>query len=159
MLEPKAAGADAAAADRAVRRAPALGRAPRVEDLKAAIALVERQVRVPEEDRVGAGKPPPQAGEAPASRPGVVDQRDPDALRLDRPLGWQLAPELGVVDVAVDREDRPAERFELGEHGPGAEVAEVDDSVGRAKLFHAPLRQAARPLRKMRVGDDRQAHA
>ena len=81
-LERQLAGGRTGQAHRAGGGSPALGRAARVEDLKAVgSALVQRDVRVPEDHRVGVGEPGSQPREPARRGPGVVDDRDPCALR------------------------------------------------------------------------------
>ena len=45
--------------------------------------LVQRDVRVPEDDRVGVGEAAAHPRQAPGGRPGVVDHRDPHAAGDD----------------------------------------------------------------------------
>jgi hypothetical protein len=155
MAELDPAVGDGAQAHRAVRRSAALGRAARIEDLEIVANLVERHVRVSEEDSVGVGKPSAHPLQA-ASRPaGVVQQSDNHPVEIERYLFWQLAPQLGAVDVPVDRGDR-SEVLELQEHLSLAEVAEVDDQVGGGELRDASVRQATGASRQMGVGDQRE---
>jgi hypothetical protein len=83
-----------------------------------------------------------------------VDHSDRHAVEIERELFWQLSPQLGAVDVPVNCGDR-SETLELQEHLSLAEVAEVDDQVGRIELLDASLRQAAGAPRQVRVGDQR----
>ena len=75
------------------------------------------------------GKRRAQALEPAVGEPAVVDHRDPRAVGVDDPDGRQPGPQLGRVDVAVDRVDGRPERLELGEHGRLDEVAGVEDGV------------------------------
>ncbi len=80
------AALDAREAHRVGGGPAALGRAARVEDLKAVLgALVQRQVRVAEDHGVGAvAEAPAHAREPAAPRAGVVDHRDAGLARPPR---------------------------------------------------------------------------
>ena len=98
------------------RPPPALGRAPGVEDLKAVLGLLmQRQVRVAEDHRVGLGEAPAHPAEPPLGRAGVVQDRDRGAAGLERGDRRQRFAHLGVVDVAVHG-DHGGVGLELPQH-------------------------------------------
>jgi hypothetical protein len=124
-----------------------------------AVALVEREVRVAEDDRVGAGELGAQALETTSLRARVVDDPDPCALGLEDDAIGQLGADLGNVDVAVHGNERGADRRDLGKRLGAGEVARVDDRVGAREVVDARLRKAARPARHVGVGNERDPHA
>src|SRR5579862_2731733 len=80
QLEAQLAALDQGNSHARPRRAPALRRAPGVEDLKPVLGpLVQREVRVAKDDGVGGGEATSQTAEPAVSRPGVVDDGDPSA--------------------------------------------------------------------------------
>ncbi len=91
-------------------------------------------------------------------RPG--DVRQPDARAAERPLqaGREEVADPRAVDVAVDRVDRGTEPAQQLEHGDVAQVAGVEDRVGRRALLQAGRRDRAGAARHVRVADDRQPH-
>jgi hypothetical protein len=138
--------------------APALGRAAGVEDLQpAGVALVEGEVGVPEHDGVGPREAPSQPRQAPARRAGVVDHHDAGARGAQRAhLGEQPA-KLEAVDVAVDRRHGRV-RLEFAKDLDRAQVAGVDDQVGRLEALQAGARQPAGTALHVGVGHYRQQH-
>ncbi len=85
---------------------------------------------MPEDDRVGAGKAP-RHPRGPALRgPGVVDDAQPQAGKLELVRRRERARERRLVDVAVDGRDVRAEILQHGEHRGCREVSGVDDEVG-----------------------------
>jgi hypothetical protein len=119
---------------------------------------VDRVVAVPEDDDVGAREAPAHAREAAGRRAGVVQHRDPRAVGLDDPGGRQAHQHLGLVDVAVDRGDRRAERLDLLERPDRRYVAGVQNEIGAPEAPHALGRESPVPARQVRVGDDRHVH-
>ena len=122
-------------------------------------ALVQRQVRVAEHDRVGVREAPPQLPEPPCRGPAVVREHDPRARRLHEPHRGQPHPHRRLVHVAVNGVQRRAERLEQLEHLDRHEVAGVQDRVGGAEPRHACLRQRARASGHVRIADDRELQA
>ena len=110
-----AVAADLGDAHRVLRLAAAVGGAAGVEDLEAVALLVQRDVRVAEDDGVGVGEARAQAVEPAGRRAGVVDHRDPRAVRLDDARLGEPRRQRRLVDVAVHRADGRAERLELVE--------------------------------------------
>src|SRR4051794_4313598 len=111
--------------------AAAVGRAPRVEDLKAVrgVPLVQRDVGVAEDHGGAVGEAPAQPVQAPLRRAGVVDEGDAGAAGLHGQGPGQRGSGLRVVDVAVDGADL-AVRLELAQDRQRAQVAGVEDEVG-----------------------------
>src|SRR3954452_19380776 len=109
--------------------APAVGRAARVEDLKAVgrVALEQRDVGVAEDDGVATGEAPSQPVQAALRRAGVVDERDAGAGGLDGQGLGERGPGLRVVDVAVDGADLGTEGLQVAQDRERAQVAGVED--------------------------------
>ena len=74
------------------RRAPALRRAPRVQNPQAADALDLRKMRVPVDDGVARAEARGEASLPPDTRPRVVDHPDPRSASLDDALLRQHQP-------------------------------------------------------------------
>ena len=95
-------------------RAAPLGRAAGIEDLEAAraprAAGCASGRRRPRPRVAGSARACARAG--PRRGPGVVDHRDPRAVGVHDPLGGQQRA-ARRVDVAVDADDRRADRLEL----------------------------------------------
>ena len=100
-------------AHRRARRPSPLGRASRVEDLKAALLLVEGEVAVSEDDGGGPWEAAAQAREPALRRSGVVDDPDDLPTEFDFEDRRQRAPQRRLVDVSVDSVHDRAEGFEL----------------------------------------------
>lgn len=107
-----------------------------------------------EDDGVGGGEAAAEAGEAPFGRSGVVDERHALTTDPDLQLLGQSPSQPRLVDVAVDRPDRRAERPQLPQHRGGDEVADVDRRLRRADQLEAALGQATLPLRHMGVSQN-----
>jgi hypothetical protein len=120
--------------------------------------LVQRQVGVPEHDRVGVGEAAPQPVQSPAGRPAVVRHHDPRAGRLDDPDRGQTHPHVRLVDVAVHGVDRRPQRLEQREHLERDEIPGVEYRVRGAHALHARLGDRPRSARQVRVADDRELH-
>ena len=108
-----------------------------------------------EDDRVRVGEAGPKPLEAPPGGAGVVDHTQDYVPELQADRFGQLPPELGAVDIAVDRGDR-AQLTQVGEHRRAAEVAGVDDQVGRAQGLEARIGQSPFSTWQMGVGDQRE---
>ena len=131
---------------------------PGIEDLKAVLAaLVQRQVGVPEHDRVGARKARAQARQAAGALAAVVDHGDARPGRLGRAHGRQHVAQLRRVHVAVHGGDRPV-GLDFPRHRSLDEVAGVQDQVSRVQVLDARGGNRAVALRHVRVGHDRQQH-
>src|SRR5947209_19308729 len=100
-LELDGAARDVREPHRVVQGAAALRRAAGVEDLKAAGAFVQRDVRVAEDDGVDVREAASHAREPAARRARVVDDSDRRAANRDAQLARQLAEQPGTIDVAV----------------------------------------------------------
>ncbi len=144
---------------RVVRCPASLRRAARVEDLKAiGRPLVQRNVGVAEDDRIGLREAAFHPLEAPGRRSGVMN--DPD-LRLLRPHEFGLRerrPHVGVIDVAVDGDHPRPERLEITEHRQAHEVPRVDDEIGCPQPRDARVRERSLSAREVGVRDDRDVH-
>jgi ribosome-associated protein len=141
-----------------MRRAAALGRAARVEDLKTFRALVEGQVRVAEDHRVGVREAAAKTCEPALCRPRVVDHADSGASRFDDGLARQAPPQTGRVHVAVHRAEGWAKRLDRHEYLFAYEIPRVDDQVGAAHQLERAPGHRAWPARHVRVGQDRYQH-
>src|ERR1700743_124626 len=86
--------------------APACRGAAGVEDLKAAIALVQGDVGVAEDDGVAAGKGLAQPCESATRGPGVADSPAARAVQPELEALWETHRERGLIDVARDGSDR-----------------------------------------------------
>lgn len=128
---------------RQARRPSTLGRASRVEDLKATLLLVEGEVAVSEDDGGGPRKAAAQAWEPSLSRPGVVDDPDDLPTEVDFEGRRQQAPQRRLVDVAVDGVHDRAKGFELFQRRGAEEVTGVNHRVGFADQPNTSLGQAA----------------
>jgi hypothetical protein len=82
-----------------------------------------------------------------------VHEPDPHRLDLDDAALGERGPQCRLVHVPVDGLDR-RDRRELPQHRGGGDVARVEDQVGAPEFSEARLRQAPRPARQVRVGDD-----
>src|SRR5919112_1222991 len=109
--------------------AAALGRAARVQDLEAVVALlVQRHVRMAEHDDVGAlAEARPHPPEATGARSRVVHHPDAGALGLYHALLREQPAQLHAVHVAVHAEDGRADCLELAKHLEGREIARVKE--------------------------------
>ena len=172
-LSPAGARFSAAAARSARRRAPRPARrgsrrcrpagadgpwATRVEDAHAVAGLVERDVRVPEHHEVGGREACAHPGRAPLALPAVVDHADPHALQLDlQGLGGTPVGDLGHVVVAHDDVHRRERREQVEDVG-GADVAGVEDDVGRLEVREQRRRAGLPPARAVGVGEHEDPH-
>ena len=144
QLEARAPVLDRRDPHRVRGRAAALGRRARVEDLEAVALLVQRQVRVAEDDRVGLG----EAARIRASRP------------VRGPASWIIAiraPAASTVRAGGSRAAAPPCRRCRGSRAPAArapraaaaprahQVAGVQDRVGGPQLGQAAAGQGAVP--------------
>ena len=159
MAEAEPPSGDVADPHRSRGCAAALRRTAGVEDLEVPASLVERQVRVAEEDPVHLGEPPTQPLEPPPRGAGVVDQREAHSLALDHLLGGQELPQLAAVHVPVNRLDGRADRAEVIEDAALAEVAEVDDEVRALELGDAAAWELPADTRHVGVAEDRDPQA
>jgi hypothetical protein len=139
---------------RRARRAPSLGRAAWIEDLKTVLLFVEGKMAVAEDHGRGLGKAAAQACQSSLGRPRVMDYADDLSAELDFERRWQRTLQRSLVDVAVDGMHNGAEGFELFERRDAEEVAGVDHRVGLADQLEASLRQTARATGHMGVGED-----
>ena len=135
-------------AHRVARRAAALGRAPRVEDLKAALGLVQRQVRVAEDDRVGVGERRAAAApgaRAPARRRGSRrSARSPASISVRS--GSRRAQARRRRRCRARRPARGRGRRSPRSAAAAGEVAGVDHQVGGAHpLARRPSGSRRRP--------------
>ena len=84
--------------------------------------------------------------EAAGARAGVVDHRDPRAVRLHHPLLRQQPAQVGAVHVPVHAHHRRPDRLQLAEHLERREVAGVQEQVGGSRSARrTPPAAAARP--------------
>ena len=90
----------------------------------------------------------------PARRPGHVQHPDLHLLDLDHAAFGQKPPQLRLVGVAVNREQRRPERLQLLERRDARDVSGVEDDVRRAQELDAAIRQPARATRQVRVGNN-----
>jgi hypothetical protein len=158
-LERDRAALDARQPHRVMGRASPLGRAAGVEYLEVVLVLVERDVRVAENDRVGVREPEPKASEPAAGRPGIVDDPERHAARQrDHALGSEATAQLERVHVSEHGLDPRPDRLDLGERFLGHDVAAVHDQVAAGKAFDADGRQLAPSTGHVRVRDDADQH-
>jgi hypothetical protein len=131
-----------------------VGRAAGIEDGKAVgRPLVQRDVRVAEDDGGAAGEGPAHPLEPALRGSRVVDHPECAARRLDHaPLG-QPRLQRRLVDVAADGQDGRAQRRERVEDLRGGDVAGVQDEVGAAQEGDRSLGQPPRAPRQVRVRD------
>jgi hypothetical protein len=113
---------------------------------------------VAEHDRVGVREAAAHALEAPSRGARVVDHRDQHALGANKARRGQAHHDRGLVDVAVHRVQRRADRRDLLEHVRADEVARVEDRVGGGEVVEARVRDRAGAAGQVRVGDDGQQH-
>jgi hypothetical protein len=139
---------------RGARRAPPLGRAAWIEDLKAVLLFMEGEMAVAEDHGRGLGKAAAQARQPSLGRSRVMDYPDDLSSKLDFERRRQRALQRSLVDVAVDGMHDGTEGFELFERRDGEEIAGVDHGVGLAEQLDASLGQAARTAGHMGVGED-----
>jgi hypothetical protein len=139
--------------------ATTVGRAPGIyEESAAAIDLVRRDVAVPEDHDVRGRKAPTHPFVAASPRAGVVNDGDAESGDVKLDDGGKRSADGRIVGIAVHgvyRRTDPAERVD-GLHG--AVIAGVDDEIGGDQSLTAPDRQRPAAIRKVRVGDDRDAH-
>jgi len=114
---------------------------------------------MPEDDHVGVGEACAERLQTALGGTGVVDHRDANACELDLALLREPRLQRRLIDVARDREHRWAEARELIQHGNGAEIARVQDQLGRCESLPALRRQDATASRQMSIGDDGYQHA
>lgn len=108
--------------------------------------------------RLDLGKAPAQACQAPRGATAIVDEPQCKRSHFQHPLSGQARAQGGLVDVAVHRDHRRAQRLEIIEHGDGAQVTGMDDEIALARQGHATSGQPPLAAREVGVGDDRQAH-
>jgi hypothetical protein len=137
------------------RRAAALRRAARVEDLEAVVRpFVQRKVRVAEHDRVGAvAEAAPQPLEAAPPRTGVMDQGDAGATNVHDPLRGQEPPQLRAVHIPVHADDRRPDGLELPQDLDRDEVAGVKQEVGGGDALEASIGESACATGEVRVSN------
>ena len=135
-------------------RPSAFGRASRVHDPDVAVPSDLRKVRVAVSDDVAAGEPCDEPVVATLRGAWIVDQPDPQALRLDdRALG-QRRLEVGLVHVPVDGlevNDSP----KLLQDGGRGHVPEVQGDGRLLQDAHAVGRQRSAAARKVRIAEER----
>ena len=155
------AALDARHAHRVPRRPPPLGRAAGIEDLKAVVpALVQRHVRVPEDERLGAARRSApacaRAGRCAGPASCSIAMRAPPASTT-RSAG-SSSPQLGAVDVAVHADERRADRLELAQHAAVEKSPACSSRSAAAIRRDALVREPAGTARQVGVGDDRDQH-
>jgi RNA polymerase sigma factor (sigma-70 family) len=119
-------------------------------------------VRVAEDHGVCVREEAAHASQATPARTGIVDQPDPHPGDVGLPPLGQTVPQLGIVDVAVDSDERRADRGDLLVGLQPPEVARVDDQVGARDPLDALFGQPPTTARKVGVtdyGDDHGAPA
>ena len=139
---------------------PALGRGARVEDVEAVALLVQGDVRVAEDHRVGVGEAPPQPGEAPIGRPGVVQHDD------GRAGGVDLRARAGAACAAPARPRCPGPRARAARGRAAAPSTSSCTRSPACRMASAAARRSrhASGIRRRAPGqvgvrDDRQLHA
>src|SRR5436305_4122876 len=146
-------------AHRAPRRAPALGRAPGVEDLKAARAAVLGQMGVAEDHCVRGGKCRTQPLEPSRHRTGVVNDADDGALYGElEPAAAALA---GRAAGGYRRGSRGASLLGVARSPPGSGRTGAPAASLRAQLLELrldPVDQAPDVRHLIAVGDDAEIH-
>ena len=130
-----------------------LGRTPRVHDPGVGGAHGLRQVAVPVDDDVTAGKALSQALIPPSRRSPVVHQPDPMTLGLDDGSIRQRRLELAFVHVSVHGLDA-TQLTELRKHGRGGEVAGVKNQIRLREELQALDGEGASAPREVRVADE-----
>ena len=94
----------------------------------------------------------------PRAGPAVVDHGQPEAVWEGHERGFgEQRPEFSIVHVAPHCHhgiDRP----QLGQDGPGADVAGMDDQIRRRQPFPAVVGEAPAAPGHVRVGDDGDVH-
>jgi hypothetical protein len=154
VLENQAALLASEHTHRSAGRPSPLGRAARVEDLKAVLLLVQGEVAMTEDDGVRLWEPAAEPCQPSPRRTGVVRHHEGSPAELELEGRRQQALERRLIDVTLDGMNGWAERLELLEHRESDEVAGVDHGVGFADDLHASLRQPASSLGHVGVGDD-----
>jgi hypothetical protein len=140
---------------RVLGRTTTLGRAARIENPDAVVALDLRHMGVPVDDRVAAWKAPPQPGLSSARGTGDVHEPDPCLGDLDDELRRQRLSQGGLVHVAANRMHRRPEGPQAVEDRRGDDVARVEHEVGSPQLVGAGVRKLPCSSRQMGVGNDR----
>ena len=141
------------------RLAPTVRGRPGVEDAHAVAGLVERDVRVPEDDEVGGREAARAAGPCgPGAGPlsWIIPMRSALELDLER-LGRTPLGDLGHVVVAHDDVHRRERREQVEDVG-GADVPGVQDDVGRLEVREQRRRAGLPVARRVGVGDDEDPH-
>ena len=137
-----------------MRRTPALGRAPGVDDPDLPVPLELRQVRVAVDDRVAAREPGDEPFLPSGARTRDVHEPDPYTFHVDDPPFGKARLQRELVHVAANGLDR-RQRRQLFEHARGDDVARVQDQVGLAEVAQAFVGKPSSASREVGVRDDR----
>ena len=136
------------------RRAPPLGRGPRIQHPQMLEPLDLGDVRVAVDDRAAVLEPGREPGFATLARARVVDHADLHAVHLDDALLRQYLLEGLLVHVSGNRDDGRAELLQVLQDLRRDEVTGMKHEIGTGDQPHTLVGQRARPAREMRVGDD-----
>ncbi len=131
---------------------------PGLKSWKSSFVLVQRQVRVAEDDGVGVREAVAHPAQAPVPRAGVVDHRDPGPARLDDPRQREPCLHLRAVHVPAHGVQRRTEPLERLEHLDLDQVTGVQDRVRGGHQLDRARRDDALSARQVGVADDRESH-
>ena len=119
------------------------------------VDLVQRQVRMTEDDDIGVREPAAQTTGSAAGGTAVMDGRDLTSVELDNePFG-----KVHAAVVVPQHRMNGRELLERRQHGRVDDVARVDNDVGRLEVAAQPLHEAGSlALAQMTVGEHQHVH-